>query len=84
MAEEVLNMPEYVWNITLKIRKVTLEVRQHLQSDVLSELHETSKFLIWYYQYTVESEYALWQEYARVLNMPRTQKVLNMFEYALE
>ena len=41
-------MPEYVWNITLKIRKVTLEV----------EL--LWKCLIWYYEHTVESEYALW------------------------
>ena len=36
------------------------------------------KCLIWYYEYTLELEYA------RVLNLAGIHKVLNMREYALE
>ena len=50
------------------------------------------KCLIWYYEYILESVYALHRicqgfeyaiEYARVVNMPAILKVLNMREYAL-
>ena len=51
-----------------------------------SELYQKSKkellqkCLVWYYEYTLESEYAL----CRFLNIPGVLKVLNMREYALE
>ena len=42
------------------------------------------KCLIWYYEYTLESEYTLWLKYAMVLNLAWMDKVLNVRKDALE
>lgn len=42
------------------------------------------KMLNMVYKPNLESEYTLWYEYARILNMSGIDKVLNMCEYVVE